>query len=375
MNANASNPSVSKARCCAWSAAAALLLLRLCLGWHFFSEGTKKLSYDQARDKWSIDFSAEGFLRAATGPFAPLFKSQLPGFHDWENLLSVPNQSTPPSSHDLKKRQKWLSDYAARQRQTEKENSPPLIEFPEFAPYSAWARQIASDWRGQLKQFTDLAEISEEQAVRAAARFDARHEQLADILAAEVGTIEDYQHELWRLKQLQRLGGASEVPFRRDRVAGKRTETAGLVNPLVKTIRGLEGRFHNDLRSVLTAEQSDDWALIDRVESVLAPPKQRRLAWLNICVTGLILAVGSGLLLGLFTRLAALGGIVFLLSVMASQLPWLPGADGRFFYYQLVECAGLLALLACSPWRLPGLDYLLDHLWCCLGGAKKRTVL
>ena len=101
LSAGVSNSSSPQAPCCAWKIAAALLLLRLCIGWHFFSEGTKKLSYDQGQNEWSLNFSAEPFFRMATGPFAGLIKSQLPGFYDWENLLAVPHQSVPLTTEQV----------------------------------------------------------------------------------------------------------------------------------------------------------------------------------------------------------------------------------------------------------------------------------
>ncbi|NOZ40023.1 MAG: DoxX family protein [Planctomycetes bacterium] len=363
--------SCATATCCAWKFAAALLLLRLCLGTHFFSEGTKKLLYDEARQQWSLnpEFTAktEIVFRNATGPLAGFFKSQLPGFYDWENLLAVPKQAMPLSAEELYKRQDWQADYAARRKTAAKEKNPLPIEFPEYAPYKAWAEKIVAGLRSKLKTFTDLSGISDEQDAEAAEVFLARHQQLADLLSDESQAIEDYQHELWRQQNMEATGGSDEIPFRKKRLAAKQSETKGLGGRLVSVVRGIETSFNNDLRSVLTAEQREDVALVSQIEKTLTPSESRRLRWLNIGVTSLIIGVGVCLLLGLFTRLAAAGAILFLLSVMVTQLPWVPGARADFFYYQLVECAALLALAACSPWRLPGIDYLLRGLCnkCC----------
>jgi len=354
-----SSANCSSATCCAWKFAAALLLLRFCLGWHFFSEGTKKLSYDQGRQEWNLDFSAEGFFRGATGPFAGLFKSQLPGFYDWENLLAVPRQSTPPSEAELTKQRAWISDYTSRRKRVEAENEkkkkageplePLPIELPEFAPYKAWGEKIIAGLRSKLKKFTDLSGISEEQSAAAADLFIARHQQLADFLDEQAEAVEEYQHELWRLQGMAGQGGADEIPFRQERVNAKRSETKGLGGRLVSEVRGIERGFNDDLRGVLTAEQGQNAPLAQRVEATLTNPKVKNLHRLNVGVTCLIIGVGICLLLGLFTRLAAVGGIVFLLSVMVSQLPWVPGARADYFYYQLVECAALLVLLLSGP--------------------------
>ena len=73
----ASSDSCAKGSCCVWKFAAALLLLRLCLGVHFFSEGTKKLTYSEAQQEWSLspEFTAttEVVFRNATGPLAGFY--------------------------------------------------------------------------------------------------------------------------------------------------------------------------------------------------------------------------------------------------------------------------------------------------------------
>jgi len=364
----ASNNSCSTTSCCAWKFAAALLLLRLCLGSHFFSEGTKKIAYDEVRQEWNLspEFTAttEIVFRNATGPFANFYQGLLPGFYDWENLLAVPTQAKPLSTEEVYKRQDWQDDYAARRKTAASEKKPVPFEFPEYAPYKAWGEKIVAGLSGKLKVFTDLSGISEEQDAEAADLFLVRRQQLADLLSDESQAIEDYQHELWRQQNIEATGGAGEIPFRKKRLATKRSETKGLGARLVSLVRGIETDFNNDLRGILTSEQRENASLDDQVEKTLTSPKIRRLHWMNVGVTCLVIGVGVCLLLGLFTRLAAVGAILFLLSVMVTQLPWVPGAKSTLFFYQLVECAALLALATCSPWRLPGIDYLLRGLLC-----------
>ena len=88
---------------------------------------------------------------------------------------------------------------------------------------------------------------------------------------------------------------------------------------------------------------------------------------MNLAVTGLTIGVGLCLLVGLFTRLAAVVGALFLLSVMATQPPWVPGAETTYFYYQLVEFAAMMLLAAAAAGRVAGLDFILHGLWskCC----------
>ncbi|MCG8448546.1 MAG: hypothetical protein MI725_03070 [Pirellulales bacterium] len=357
----------------AWKVVFGLLLLRLCLGWHFFSEGTKKLTYDQGQGTWEVHVPTEVLFRQATGPFADLFKNQLPGFHDWENLLAVPQQSQPLSSAEIAERRSWLNDYKKRRANAAKEAKPMPVEFPEYAPYAAWANQIIEDLRPRLKAFTEVDGISADQAAEAAELFQRRHQQLADFLGEQEEAIEEYQHELWRLQSLQAQQGAKEIPYRKQRVAAKQSETSSTGSTLVSEVRGIQHGLQNDLRGLLTPDQRNNDALADAVEAVLVDQKERRLQWLNVGVTALIISVGACLLLGLFTRLAAVGGVLFLLSVMVTQLPWVEGAKADFFYYQLVECAALISLLAFDARRLPGIDYILCGLWCLCCGTKKAN--
>jgi uncharacterized membrane protein YphA (DoxX/SURF4 family) len=75
--------------------------------------------------------------------------------------------------------------------------------------------------------------------------------------------------------------------------------------------------------------------------------------------------IGGCLLVGFLTKFNAMGGVVFLCSVVASQPFWIPGAQAT--YDQWVEIAGLLVIAAmpCGGWM--GLDYFLSPLMrrCC----------
>lgn len=342
----------------------------MAIGWHFFAEGTKKLTYDEVTDRWQISVPTEVVFRSATGPFAGFYKSKLPGFYDWENLLAVPTQSKPLTDEQISERVKWNQEYAARRKNAEKAGEPIPIEFPEYAPYKDWAEAIVDGLRKKLTKFTKLRGVTDEQAAEAAELFESRHQQLADFLLEDSEAIVDYQHELWRLENLESQNGANDIPFRAERVAVKRSETGGLGGRLVTEVGGIERGFVTDLMGVLTPEQRANASLSEKVETVLTDPKAIQLERMNWMVTFLIIGVGVCLLLGLFTRLAAVGGIVFLLSVMATQLPWVPGARAESFYYQLVEVMALLTLLVSGPWRLPSLDGVLRGLWCQCCGAK-----
>src|SRR5262249_47233169 len=82
-------------------AALFLVLLRIAIGWHFLYEGISevystpegrdsRLAYILPRppkpDKPEPPFSAEGYLRASSGPLAPYFRSLVPDVDNLEKL-------------------------------------------------------------------------------------------------------------------------------------------------------------------------------------------------------------------------------------------------------------------------------------------------
>jgi uncharacterized membrane protein YphA (DoxX/SURF4 family) len=78
-----------------------------------------------------------------------------------------------------------------------------------------------------------------------------------------------------------------------------------------------------------------------------------------------LMAIGLCLIAGLFTRLAAFGGGVFLLSVVAAQPFWIPDAVGM--WKESIEMVALFTLSATPVGRWAGLDFLIHGLCmrCC----------
>ncbi|MCH8840834.1 MAG: PQQ-binding-like beta-propeller repeat protein, partial [Planctomycetes bacterium] len=243
------------------------------------------------------------------------------------------------------------------------------VEIPEFVPYATWIEQIDAERRAMLKRFTDIRGLTEEQRSQAAQAFERRVRQLADYLAGESLDIQAYQHELWRLENLREIAGTKEVPYQQRRVAQKLAETDRTPLKWVAMVRQYDQEFANELHGLLTEEQSAS-TVGGQALAALTDPKQTQLRWMNLAVTGLTIGVGCCLLLGLFTRLASVAGALFLLSVMATQPPWVAGANTMFFYYQLVEFAAFVFLAAVSAGRVAGLDFILHGLWSMCCGRK-----
>jgi len=346
---------------------AALVILRLCIGWHFYREGTEKLAYNPVTGKVSVAFTAEPVLRLAVGPLAPKIREELPNFHHWETKLAKPWQLRPLAKVEEEKLEKWEREFAAREREAKEKGEPPPFEFSPRLSYSEWANQVVKDWQATVEGVKAIEGMSEQQQKAADAILAARRSQLKDYLAGEATAIAEWQHELFRLQQWESAEGARGIPFEEARISEKRAETKSASAPWLAQVRAIERGLHHDLRNVLNAVQEKDAAVQSQFETLLADAKDRQLYRLNVAVTCVVIGVGVCLMLGLFTRLAALAGMLFLISVVATQPPWVPGAITEVFYYQLVEFAALLALFASRAGQWAGLDFITGMLFgkCC----------
>lgn len=309
---------------------AALVLLRLAVGAHFFHEGLEKIGYSVGEDRYVVTFSAEGFLRQATGPLADLFHEYVPNTHDWSALLAVPRQDAADSA--------------------------------PVTPYKAWADRIAADWKSTAEKAGTISDLSEDQHKAVNDALSVRQKQLTDYLSTEAAAIKDYQHELWRLDQMKTAPEAA-VPYMQERIAAKEAELRTAPQKWLEQANQFEQNYHEDLRNVLTDEQKAEPTVAAALNEVLTDPRAARLAWMNKAVTVLTIGVGVCLLLGFFTRLASLAGAAFLLAIMATQPPWAADAVTTFFYYQCVELMSLLVLAAVGAGRWLGIDSFSYALW------------
>lgn len=340
-----------------WPAIVTLVFLRLCCGWHFFSEGIKKVEYDQSRGGWRLVFSAEGFLNGAVGPLANFYHNQAPTTHNWRTHLNVPRQIDPERSAKLAD---WVNRYVARRQREVASGKPTAAEFAEFLPAASWGEQARSDWSATLERFSQISALTDEQRSEAEQVFERFELYLADFLAEEALAIQDYQHDLWRLEQAESDPAAEEVPYEIIRVADARATLDSTPRRWVAQMNSLDAEFADALRALVDA---GDARLLKQVDGAVTDPGEQWLARQNVLLTVLIISVGVCLLLGLFTRVAAVAGALFLLSVMLSQPPWVAGANTMFFYYQLVEFAALLFLAAVGAGRWAGLDFIIQGLW------------
>jgi uncharacterized membrane protein YphA (DoxX/SURF4 family) len=283
-----------------------LVLLRLNIGWHFYSEGTKHLT--------DPNWSSEGFLRQAKGPLAPRFQAVLPDYHKFEAIV-----------------------YTASD---EKEAG------------EAWIKQVGAGWDDYRRQFSDFYGLSDQQKAQSEAIVQRRQELLREWLADNQEAIATHVHERQRMETAETDPAAGDVPFKKKRIADQAAKLKTQANGWIAHVKSMETDLHKDLAGALDDQQRQRGPL---------PREKSELQKIDMVMTYGIWGIGVCLILGLFTRLAALAGAAFLLSVVLTQPFWITDATPTF--NQFVEMFALLTLATTHVGRWGGLDFFIHYLF------------
>ncbi len=290
----------------------ALVVLRLCIGWHFFSEGTHHVT--------DAGWSSEGFLKAAKGPLAAKYHAMLPEYHGWEQAL----YAEPKEDADGKVKN----------------------------PVATAAQKISDDFETYLHHFENRHKLSDEQLKDAQDTLKRRQTQLGDWVADNLKTLEDHIHQYHRLAKTKLDATADDLPFQKKRITEKQALLKKEATGWLTQLRSIETAYHVELNALLDGGQiakdapDFDKTKLEKMDDVLAYS---------------IAGIGACLILGLFTRLAAVLGAGFLLSVVLSQPFWI--ADTAPTYNQAVEMFALLALATTPVGRWGGLDFFIHLLF------------
>ena len=283
----------------------ALAFLRIVIGLHFFLEGVSHL-----RDP---EWSSVPFRKAAVGPLAEQYRSLLPQTGDWSGTLGAANGLT-------------TADVIA-----------------------AWEKSLTDGWRKRLADRRKIVPLAGEKLDQAEAALEASQKELADWLAGIREDLETYRLEVVRLADKEAAPASREVPFERERVAKKRRELSGQAAGWMAEAAAIGRRLESEWDAPLPPA--------DRSRIEAAAP--RTAVWkADRFVSWSLTTIGACLVVGLFVKFNAVGGAIFLLTVIASQPFWVPGAQDT--YAQWVEMAGLLALAALPTGGWSGLDHFLE---------------
>lgn len=315
---------------CAWLAAATLVLLRLVIGIHFFQEGTAKLADPRP-------FSA-GFFGNAKGPLADFYRGMV-----WDSdgriRLGLPQKN----------------DQSLIGRAFERELDPsPTLNHWEW--YRDRVIRLYQFDESQIKKATDVTKS-----------FAGRYQ---GYIKSKRDDIEEYYH------QLRRRDAYAQKPERnlesfQIHDARNQGDWMKLRGPMLATIDQMSQDLERQLNGIAKSEQrqATGWVPIGRVgEQPLSADK------VDQFIPYFDVAIGICLIVGLFTRTAAVLAGLFLASVCASQWPGYPGAAP--IYYQAVEMLALFALAANGAGKWFSIDALLGccRAWCCPpkdGGVEK----
>jgi uncharacterized membrane protein YphA (DoxX/SURF4 family) len=282
-----------------------LVLLRIAIGWHFLYEGLEKI---ESTHKGGKPFTAEPYLRAATGPLAPYFRNIVPDV----NGLDMLNPA-----------------------------------------------KLKATWAADVEQLANHYGLDKDQRDKAAAKLQEA-DDFADIWFSDKETREkrnQYFDDLRQVQSVERDPGA--LSFQRERAAAKRKDLDVERKRLTADLQARTASLRAAVTElVATAEQREaagpyvaPWTKLDQVNA--------------LTMYGLV-AMGVCLILGLFGPLPALAGAVFLGQIYLSIPPW-PGlppnpmAEGHYFIVNknLIEMIACLALVFIPTSSWIGLDPLL----------------
>jgi uncharacterized membrane protein YphA (DoxX/SURF4 family) len=276
-----------------------LVLLRISIGWHFYSEGVDKLE--------SGNWSAAPFFANARGPFADQYRQMV-----WD--------------HDGR------------------------LRLDRDATMFTWAvfRDQAAEQYG----------FSEDQKRQAQENYAKAVEQYDWVLSANATDLEEFVLGRDRIDQLDRdeqekrmRDGVTSLGGQRETI---RRAWKGKAAPALRQINTIWGSYEASLNGLATDEQA---AAVPSLRLIPPPTALIDTSTIDRIVPYFDIAIGLCLLLGLFTPVAALAAAGFLGSVFLSQLP--PAAGPGSTYYQLIECMACLVLAGTAAGRLGGLDYFL----------------
>lgn len=251
-----------------WVGMLMLVLLRLTVGWHFYSEGVDK--YRQG------DWDAAPFFANARGPFADHYR-QLVWDHDGQFRLNK------------EENQIWWAMY--RDEMGERYGFNEQQKFLAQTNYAAAVNQY--DWVTQ----ENADEIEE---------YQLGHQRIADL-----------EHDPMR-DQVSSLGE------QRDTI---RREWNQKLAPVLSEIDQIWDNYEAAQQQLLTPEQAEQGVI-----SLGRPQLERMDTHIiNSIVPYFDIAIGICLLLGLFTPLAALAAAGFLASVFLSQYPPTTGPSSTMY--------------------------------------------
>ena len=356
-----------------------LILLRLAIGWHFLVEGWYKVQskYLVGVTATSKPFSSAGYFREAPGPLGRAVR-HYEGDPDDVALSRLVVAPLPPDEDPA--------------------TAKPHLRVPPG---------LDKEWDDYLARFTKHYELTADQAKQA-------KDKLRQAKAAVVGwrsyvppedpSLRDKDSRFASMTTEQtRTFPTGEVKRRMsmgERVAEYRAKVADLRDitehkmyafgkdvegARLRTIKGDIAKLRAGLMADLDRQSEQLKADLDKVLTpeqkgagpVPAVEPNRIIEMVDAVTPWMLCAIGVMLLVGLFSRLGAFAGAVFLLMTVLAvpALPWLPAAgpsEGNYLFVNknVIELLALLVLAGVPTGRWFGIDAILYWIWTAIRGKK-----
>jgi uncharacterized membrane protein YphA (DoxX/SURF4 family) len=375
-----------------------LVLLQLSIGCHLLYEGIWKINQN---DTWS----SKSYIRGAAGPFEMPMR-WLAGDPDvaWKDGHYVDQDSSADikarltiipfdSSEDSKKRsphkhlppplaKEWddyLERFVKHYKLGETEKIPPEIlgllmgspqvSFPAFLSWGALFFYSQKDPANPVEPRVQkiLAEVkfilSKNDTVNWLVKETTKVK--LSLVSGEVPKtiavrINEYEEKLKEARDIEtsemRIFGSRS----NEKLKKTRQEAALLKKGLQDDLDSQTAKMKSALREVLTYDQRR-MASVPEPAATL-PPTWSRLKWIDAIVKYGLTAVGAGLLIGLFTRLSCMGGVLLLVMFYLAMPPWPGLGEGMtrghylFINENIIEALALLVIAFSHPARRYGLD-------------------
>ncbi len=263
-----------------------IVLLRIAIGWHFLYEGAEKYTSTFERKE---PFSAEIYLRNATGPLAPFFRGMLPDA-DGRALLD--------------------------------------------------ATKLKAAWETEVIRINQHYTFTKEQQIQARKMLDENLRWL-DYWFDDPENDQKrkkYEHDLAQVEQTEQNPQA--LSYEKDRASDARRSLDADRRSLTQPLLDRTGALHDAVAKLATSDQQKlagaleiEWTSLDVLN--------------RVTIFGLI-AMGICLMAGFLTPLAALSAAAFLAMIYLSMPPWHglppnPKAEGHYW----IVSKNLIELIAC----------------------------
>jgi uncharacterized membrane protein YphA (DoxX/SURF4 family) len=287
----------------------AIVALRLAVGWHFFKEGATKLV--------EPDWTAAHFFTGSKGPLKPLFESFV-WDGDGKARLNYAVKDGWPEIDTNQTIELW-DQYRAK-----------VVEHYGFDEQQELAsKEVLKNWSDQLNWY-----------------FDTHRDKILE-----------YFHGLDRRAAIRADRARQEVASLWGQSMKVESELTQMRAPWLAQVADLWEGYDTALNALATEEQAQKQPLQIPKPGVWALDTN----FIDWFVPKFDFVVGLLLIVGLFTRVAALAGAGFLFSIILTQMPGSVGAEP--VYYQVIEMLGMLVLAAVAAGQFAGLDFILYRMW------------